>query len=157
MKNNKGITTIELIVSISLIAVILLFLFKVIVDVRYEKNATYARKNNVVRTEIINAIQRDFVRYGVSNISKNGNIYTITFLDISQPNKDLIVNNTTVEYDGNLWTFIEGEIKLNNLQEPIKVAGGSSGRYYIMLTIPIKFKENENNKMDDIELFYIKT
>ena len=46
IKNNKGITLVELIVSIALISIVIMFLFRLLVDVRYnENNMDFNRKN----------------------------------------------------------------------------------------------------------------
>ena len=60
--DNKGITLVELIVSIALISIVIMFLFRLLVDVRYSDNTTdYNRDNQQKRATIIKYIQTDFL------------------------------------------------------------------------------------------------
>ena len=44
--DNKGITLVELIVSIALISIVIMFLFRLLVDVRYSDNTTDYNRDN---------------------------------------------------------------------------------------------------------------
>lgn len=58
--NKKGFTMTELIVSIAIIAVVMIFLVNLLVDIRYDKkNELYDTKNQINRAEIIKTIQND--------------------------------------------------------------------------------------------------
>lgn len=58
--NNKGITIVELIVSISLISVVMLFMYRLLADVTFQKDNDYiATANQEQRIEIINNIQKE--------------------------------------------------------------------------------------------------
>lgn len=58
--NNKGMTLIELLVSIVLIGIVLVFLFQLLVDLKNEtENNNFAYNNQVNRTEAIYTIQND--------------------------------------------------------------------------------------------------
>ena len=73
MKNNRGITLVELIISISLISIVILFLFQLLVDVRYSDNRIdYARNNQQTRAVILKTIQDDFLDYGLIGLSDDG-------------------------------------------------------------------------------------
>ena len=57
--NKKGFTLIELIVSITLISVIMVFMFSLLSDVTFEKdNEYFASKNQEIRLEMINIISK---------------------------------------------------------------------------------------------------
>ena len=63
MLNKKGFTMVELMVSISLISLIMIFLVKILVDVRYEgTNEIYDVKDQISRAEIIKTIQNDIYK-----------------------------------------------------------------------------------------------
>ena len=80
--NNKGMTLIELLVSIVIIGIILTFLFQLLNDLDHEtNNNNYAYNNQVNRIDAIYAVQKDLQQYtlvGVENASKENNI-TINF------------------------------------------------------------------------------
>ena len=58
--NNKGSTLLELIISIALISVILVFMVRLLVDLNdSETNNKYAKKNQVIRAEILRTIEND--------------------------------------------------------------------------------------------------
>ena len=55
--NNKGVTVIELIISVALVSVVMLFLYQMLSDITYDKeNEFFASGNQVQRIEIANAI-----------------------------------------------------------------------------------------------------
>ena len=55
--NNKGLTLVELIISIVLVVVVMLFMYKLLSDVNNEKNDdSYAQENRVIRAEIIKKV-----------------------------------------------------------------------------------------------------
>ena len=59
--NNKGLTLVELIVSISLISIILLFIYQMIATVNYDRSGQdYAINNQAQRTEIIKYINYNY-------------------------------------------------------------------------------------------------
>ena len=60
MINKKGFTLMELMVSIGLIAIIMVFLVELLVDINYDRlNEAYASKNQFNRAEIVKTIQND--------------------------------------------------------------------------------------------------
>ena len=64
--NRKGMTLVELIISIALLSVVLGFLFKILLDVKYEsEHAGYATNNQINRAEIIRTVQEDILEYGM--------------------------------------------------------------------------------------------
>ena len=54
----KGFTIIEIIISVALISVVMLFLFQLLTDVEFEAtHPTYARENQVVRASVMRSVQ----------------------------------------------------------------------------------------------------
>ncbi len=59
--NKKGFTMIELMVSISIIAIVMVFLVQLLVNIRYDKlNELYDTANQINRAEIIKTVEADF-------------------------------------------------------------------------------------------------
>ena len=101
IKNNKGITLVELIVSIALISIVIMFLFRLLVDVRYnENNMDFNRKNQQTRAIILKNIQTDFLERKivkfVDNSNENQFILRITYADSSEA--ELIVEENLITY-----------------------------------------------------------
>ena len=72
--NNKGNTLIELIISIALMSVVLVSMVRLLVDLNNTNtNNVYAKNNEVVRSEIIRAIETDLNNYKLSNINDLSN------------------------------------------------------------------------------------
>ena len=72
--NNKGNTLIELVISIALMSVVLVSMVRLLVDLNNTNtNSVYAKNNEVVRSEIIRAIETDLNNYKLSNINDLSN------------------------------------------------------------------------------------
>ena len=70
--NNKGSTLLELIISIALISVILVFMVRLLVDLNdSETNNKYAKKNQVIRAEILRTIENDLQNKILTDIRDN--------------------------------------------------------------------------------------
>ena len=70
--NNKGSTLLELIISIALISVILVFMVRLLVDLNdSETNNKYAKKNQVIRAEILRTIENDLQNKIITDIRDN--------------------------------------------------------------------------------------
>lgn len=96
--NKKGFTMTELIVSIAIIAVVMIFLVNLLVDIRYDKkNELYDTKNQINRAEIIKTIQNDL----------DGKIIT-DITDESDSNY-LVVNIRTDDNDDNSKYIIKAD------------------------------------------------
>lgn len=71
--DKKGFTMTELMVSIAVIAVVMVFLVKMLIDVRYDnRNELYDTKNQINRAEIIKTIQNDLDKKVITSINDSG-------------------------------------------------------------------------------------
>ena len=98
--NNKGTSLIELIVSVALISVVLIFMFKLLLDVNNEiTNNTFAKDNQVVRAEVIRMIENDLNANILTGISHSGNASRriITFY-FGTKTSTLTLTPTTIQY-----------------------------------------------------------
>ena len=71
--NKKGTTLIELVVSIALLSIVMVFMFRLLADVNNDKyNNDFAEDNQVTRAEIIKTIEEDLQTKNIINVAKNG-------------------------------------------------------------------------------------
>ncbi len=174
---NKGFTLVELIISIALISIVVMFLFNLLTDVKASNNNTdFNRKNQQKRAIIIKTIQEDLT---------NRKLVGILNRHANELSSETIVNITFQFQDGNTFLKIvnEGEnqylIYENgsgsekwNLEKQSQTTHFNTtcvkytnslfnsdldqGEYfYIKINIPIVVNKNKVNNIDDLELFYI--
>ena len=57
----KGFSLVEIIISVGLIAIVMLFLFQILTDLQYEESASnYASSNQLNRANVIQKVEEDF-------------------------------------------------------------------------------------------------
>ena len=96
--NKRGITLVEVIISVGLISVVMLFLFRLLLDMQFEDaHTSYAKENQVNRAMIIKTVQEDFLNKHLQNIQNNSGVITFTF---QEQTKTLKVTNTQIDYNG---------------------------------------------------------
>lgn len=179
LKNNRGITLIELIISIALISIVILFLFRLLVDVRYSDNhSDFDRANQRTRAIIIKTIQQDFLERKLigltdQNTSLGSDQLVIDFSYGDGTNGTLRVStdsNSNEQYlsyrnaNGTEKWWLEKEnssTKYNtncvsyttSLSNPALVSQGEF--FYMKFTIPVVVSSLQENYIDDLEFFYI--
>lgn len=162
--NNKGVSLMELLVSIILIGIVLVFLFQLLVDLKDEtSNNEFAFDNQVNRAEIIKTIQNDLDKILLKDIKiydsgrdisllyyYNG-APSVTSLDVSSSFSSLTYRD--VDGNKNVWTLKNASFgscvdfyayKLNNkmfYKINIKVYTGNENN-----------SVEKNNPIDDIEI-----
>ena len=86
MFNKKGITLVEIIISVGLISVVMLFLFNLLLDMEYEdRHSSYLKENQVNRATIIKTVQEDLMANSLENVTTTNNQDNIAFLLLSLP------------------------------------------------------------------------
>lgn len=100
--NNKGITTIEILICFILLAVISTSLYSTVSNYRNkqilesEKEKIYTYKNLLTKE-----IQDDIIKKGIKNAVKNSNtVLTLTFSDDSTKQLQINVDNNVITYGG---------------------------------------------------------
>lgn len=163
--NNKGSTLLELIISIALISVILVFMVRLLVDLNdSETNNKYAKKNQVIRAEILRTIENDLQNKIITNIRDNSTtsnlIITFKFDGNKESNINVLKDKLTYKNtDGKTrtWTLKEGYFDIT--QSPVDF-NQDENIYSLIIDIPVyttnEFNtKNNNNLLDDILVSYI--
>lgn len=163
--NNKGSTLLELIISISLISVILVFMVRLLVDLNdSETNNKYAKKNQVIRAEILRTIENDLQNKIITNIRDNSTtsnlIITFKFDGNKESNINVLKDKLTYKNTAGktrTWTLKEGYFDIT--QSPVDF-NQDENIYSLIIDIPVyttnEFNtKNNNNLLDDILVSYI--
>ena len=181
--NNKGMSLMELLVTIVLISIVLTFLFQLLLDLKNEtENNDFAYHNQFNRTEAIYKIQMDLMMYplvGISDVSTNdniilnwdfkkgNNIVTAILKSETVTKKDELGTTNTIYYlkyhnvlgEDYTWEIKGGILDLcGNFNYYID---NTSNNYYFKINFPIYNLVNNsqnnsdyNNAVDDFEITY---
>lgn len=103
MLNKKGMTLLEIVISLALISVVMLFLFSLLNDIQYEsKHTSYAKDFLVSRATIIKDVEEDILNNNITNVmpvNVDGNKTTLNFFVGSDPsNMNLEVESKKITY-----------------------------------------------------------
>lgn len=179
--NKKGFTMTELIVSIAIIAVVMIFLVNLLVDIRYDKkNELYDTKNQINRAEIIKTIQNDLDGKVITGITDTGSSSNNLVINITTNDSDN--SNHIIKADSNHISYISGgkttkwSLEKNNDETYIKTSDVElkvikcnktdnsnltcdTNDKIIIINIPIivdksKLRENNDSQMDNIILTF---
>lgn len=97
--NNKGVTIVELLVSLALLSVVLMFLYNLLSNVTFEKNTDFiANSNQANRIDIINTIETDLILDNNIEIDKNQTTENSLVLKGTTTYKIVITENTLAYY-----------------------------------------------------------
>ena len=114
--NNKGVTIVELLVSLALLSVVLMFLYNLLSNVTFEKNTDFiANANQANRIDIINTIEHDLLNDNDISIDESQTKVTRLVLKGTKNYIISITENTIVYYVN------------NDIQNTWKIKGGKLG------------------------------
>ena len=114
--NNKGVTIVELLVSLALLSVVLMFLYNLLSNVTFEKNTDFiANANQANRIDIINTIENDLLNDNDISIDESQTTVTRLVLKGTKNYMIHITENTLVYYVN------------NDIQNTWKIKGGKLG------------------------------
>lgn len=166
--NNKGITLVELIISISLISIVIMFLFRLLVDIRYSENSTdFNRANQQTRAIILKTIQEDFLErklIGLVDRSQNEGEFVVEFSYKDNTKGRLVVYADSITYINNIGTEKWNLEKENDNTKlgihcinystslPLNIEGNF---FFMKLSIPVIVNAKRKNYLDDLEFFYL--
>lgn len=161
--NNKGSSLLELIISIALISVILVFMVRLLVDLNdSETNNKYAKKNQVIRAEILRTIENDIqnktLTY-VEDLSTSSNLIVKFYFDDLQSSLSVLKDKLTYKDTNDkirTWTLKEGSFNIN---EADVFFSYDENIFSFVIDIEVytnnEFNtQNNNNLLDDILISY---
>lgn len=169
--NKKGTTLAELIISIALISVVLLFMIKLLIDLNdAEANNTYAKDNQINRAEILRMIGNDLNNKNIASINDSGSnetklVINIEFTDRTSSKieaEEKKIKYTDSDGKNRTWNIEGGTIYTKKANVYYMKDNNDSGKNYYSLSIDIeihttneKNKLCNNNTLDDIIINYI--
>ena len=160
MKSNKGFTLLELLICVTMVSVVVVFLFRLISDVQSEqKNTPYISEIYAMRNEIMNKIGKVTTKYGVCASSTTGSTSEEAIVNLSICNgKSMVLTVTTksfvIEYDGNREVYkIDDE---NIWIDPVFEESNDVFQNYEYYSIKFNTHKKglEDTLLDDIAIFY---
>ena len=168
--NKRGVTLVEIVISVALISVVMLFLFRLLTDMQYERDhASYAKSNQQVRASVIEHIQEDFQNLGLKSVTRSNDKKSIVFTFQNNVTKTLTLTEHSLKYaDEEAWELQKDnddtKIDIANIEitkffpaascNDLSSAGNCSTYASYRVIIPIVTGLN-TNVIDDIEFFYI--
>ena len=169
--NKKGTTLAELIISIALISVVLLFMIKLLIDLNdAEANNTYAKDNQINRAEILRMIGNDLNNKNIVSINDSGSNETKLVINIEFTDRTIStieaeekkIKYTDSDGKNRTWNIEGGTIYTKKANVYYMKDNNDSGKNYYSLSIDIeihttneKNKLCNNNTLDDIIINYI--
>lgn len=169
--NKKGTTLAELIISIALISVVLLFMIKLLIDLNdAETNNTYAKDNQINRAEILRMIGNDLNNKNIVSINDSGSNETKLVINIEFTDRTIStieaeekkIKYTDSDGKNRTWNIEGGTIYTKKVNVYYMKDNNTSGKNYYSLSIDIeihttneKNKLCNNNTLDDIIINYI--
>lgn len=140
MKNNKGFTLVEVVVSFSLIMVVMVYLIKTVVVVSSEEtDLVIEQQYSVYQSTLLEKIYSDISVAADITVSSNGNTITITSKEWVPNNKTISFDNNSITYDNTIY-----ELPDNCEFKSTKYSIVQQENYYI---IKINIKVNDKDKI----------
>ncbi len=168
--NNKGLTLIELIISVILITVVMLFMYNLLNDVNNENNDnSYAQENQVNRSEIIQTIEDVLLgrRINLTEIKDESiaDNLKLQFIFSDSTTAYLEATNNTITFTNpegktRKWTMVDATI---NIDKVFTSYAKSNGIYSLLINLEV-YTDNDNNRkcptctnniIDDIIISYV--
>ena len=141
MKNNKGFTLVEVVVSFSLIMVVMVYLIKTVVVVSSEETDLVTEQQySVYQSTLLEKIYSDISVAADMTVSSNGNTITITSKEWVPNNKTISFDNNSITYDNTIYELPDNcEFKSTRYS----IVSDEDKSYYI---IKINLKVNDKDK-----------
>lgn len=140
MKNNKGFTLVEVVVSFSLIMIVMVYLIKTVVVVSSEEtDLVIEQQYSVYQSTLLEKIYSDISVAADMTVSSNGNTITITSKEWVPNNKTISFDNNSITYDNTIY-----ELPDNCEFKSTKYSIVQQENYYI---IKINIKVNDKDKI----------
>ncbi len=142
MKNNKGFTLVEVVVSFSLIMIVMVYLIKTVVVVSSEETDLVTEQQySVYQSTLLEKIYSDISVAADMTVSSNGNTITITSKEWVPNNKTISFDNNSITYDNTIYELPDNcEFKSTKYS----IVQQEKENYYI---IKINIKVNDKDKI----------
>lgn len=140
MKNNKGFTLIEVIVSFMLISIVMICLLKTITVMNIQNTNLILEENYLVyESMVLKDIYDDINSSNNITVTDNNGEIALTSNDFVNQDKIIKIHDNEIVYDDTIYELPDG-IKLNNSKYELI----TNDNYYIL---KINFKINDNDKI----------
>ena len=180
-KNKKGLTLIELLVTLLLVSIIVVFIYRLILNLNNQTtNPEFAMSNQTIRTEIIRTIETDLVSRDIDRIllvyQDEDNNYNpaVYFYEKDRSSKVSVVDEKAIEYtsfksETQRWDLVDCYVNFDSSEKGEKsgvvlnTSGIGNSTSSVSLNIVIS-NDNEhnsgvtsanNNLKDDILISYL--
>ncbi len=170
--NSKGMTLTEVIAALIILSIVMIFLFNILSDLRYEDYLSLSRnEDSINRANLINIIENDFISkdlYRVSSCEDGNNICLL--LDFKKSNqKKLIVAETYVAYGSEnaleKWDLQNGKYDLQSFSYCLKTSSYDenlsdltnmqySEYFFLRIKVPV-IDIIDNGRKADLDLIYM--
>ena len=153
--NKKGVTILELLISITLVSIVILLLIKVIFSLdNINNDKSYASNDEISRTELIKNIESDFLKLKLEGleIRKEENI-TIKFY-YENTYKELKIAKDKITYNNETKT-LESSNATYDLCPSYEYISLDDNYYLIKINISVLINNENTHIEDDINLTYI--
>lgn len=153
--NKRGVTILELLISISLISVVILLLIKVMFSLdKINNDDSYASNDEIARTELIKNIESDFLKLKLKGIEiKKEESTTINFI-YENESRTLILEKNKITYN-NETKSLESKNATYDLCPKYEYAEVDENYYLIKINIPVLINNENTTENDDITLTYL--
>ncbi len=150
--NKKGITIIEVLVSISLVSIIVLLLLNVILSLnKINNDDSYASQDEIDRSEIIKLIEDDFLALKLNGLTIEENKITFNYLDST---KKLIIFKDKIVYDNKEYPLESPKATYDSCFS-YHYTQIDDNYYLITIDIPVLIDNVNTTKIDDLSLSYL--
>ena len=167
-KISKGTTLVEIMLSVILISIVLIFIFNILVDLKEENSLSSKRSSDSIsRASYTRIIQNDFINLDLTGVSGcNEGLVCFNFnYKRSQPKK-LIVYNDYIIYDNEKWSISTGHYvkekskfcyqnSLDNISDEAILNDELVKNYHLMKIFVPASKNASSNRNFDLELTHV--
>ena len=153
--NNKGVTLVEILVSVALIALVMVFLFNILASLKTEDSLNSDRNNDSLnRATITRLIQNDLTQNKLTTVKSCTSPSGSVCLELN--GNKLIVAQNYIVYKNEKWNL--GSIKLDTTNYKLckKEEKKDNEHVYSLFTLTFPYTNNDNSKRNyDFEISYV--
>ena len=151
----RGFTILELLISIALISVVLLLLLRVMMQLEIINHDTsYASDDEIVRTELIQNIETDFLDLHLNGLTINRNEEETVITFMMDEEKDLVISSREITYDDEVYALKSSNATYDVCIE-YQYRELEDDYYLVMFTIPVLIDGENTTSNDDLTFTYL--